>query len=163
MTISFFHVDQFKGSLGSSEGCGARTMWEFLPVPCLRPPVRASEWAASSLSRTVPGTWGSLWSRSHERRQRDKGSGGHAFENSETHIGEMESRGSDEMRYSDQRWTNNNTLAVSAPVPYICPSIASPICTTGLPPEKRGTTASPIAGPVVPIGQPRLKIVSTTN
>ena len=60
-------------------------------------------------------------------------------------------------------WTNNNTLAVSAPVPYICPSIASPICTTGLPPEKRGTTASPIAGPVLPIGQPRLKIVSTTN
>jgi len=148
VTISFFHVDQFKGSLGSSEGCGARTMWEFLPVPCLRPPVRASEWAASSLSKTVPGTWGSLWSIMYEQRERDKGSGVCAFENPETHISEMESRGSDE---TDQWWTNNNTLAVSAPVPYICPSIASPICTTGLPPEKRGTTASRLRGPCFPL------------
>lgn len=33
---------------------------ELLPLPCLSPWVRASECASLSLSRTVPGTWGSL-------------------------------------------------------------------------------------------------------
>ena len=40
------------------------------PVPCLRSPVRASEWAASSLRKTVPETWGSLWSEGQDPREK---------------------------------------------------------------------------------------------
>lgn len=43
VTYSFFHVDQLRGSLGSSDGWGASTICAFLPVPCLSPPVTASE------------------------------------------------------------------------------------------------------------------------
>jgi hypothetical protein len=56
------HLGQFKGSLGSSDGCGARTICAFRPVPCLRPAVR-SVCAASSSKMTVPGTCGSLRSK----------------------------------------------------------------------------------------------------
>jgi hypothetical protein len=49
------HRGQFSGSLGSSEGCGAKTIFESLPDPCLRPEVRSLSAAASS-RMTVPGT-----------------------------------------------------------------------------------------------------------
>jgi len=61
--ISFFHIGQLRGSFGSSLGCGESTMWEFVPVPCLRLWVISSVWAAWSFNNTVPGTWVSLWSR----------------------------------------------------------------------------------------------------
>ena len=36
MIASFLKGVQLRGSLGSSLGCGDRTICEFLPVPCLR-------------------------------------------------------------------------------------------------------------------------------
>jgi hypothetical protein len=56
-------LGQFKGSFGSSEGWGAKTIWAFLPVPCFNNPVTASVCAAFSFSRTVPGTCPKWWSK----------------------------------------------------------------------------------------------------
>lgn len=69
-------------------------MCEFFPVPCLRFPVCASAWAASSFRRTVPGTCESLWSdksrfRVSQGKAKDgvqgKGVEGHTFQDTETH------------------------------------------------------------------------------
>ena len=51
------------GSLGSSEGCGIRTMCEDLPDPRLSPAASfVVAWLPLVDRSPVPGTWSSLWS-----------------------------------------------------------------------------------------------------